>query len=225
MEPDLPTSLPAKLYLLAYNLEKDRMYPNRRLGRALRAAALTELHADGWLADDHGLVRLTGGTGGTGEPRVAPTPRGGVGRADPVVAAVYRQIATAAAPRTWADWIEVDHRAAVTETRDDLEAARWIRVARGQVLAVIPTTAVALLERPRVREINRAAGRVLRGEVAPADAERDLVPLVALAAAGQVIALVSAGERKAFADRLAELTALTGPAAVALAGRHRAAAG
>ncbi|WP_018501584.1 GPP34 family phosphoprotein [Parafrankia discariae] len=230
MEPDLPTSLPAQLYLLAYNLEKDRMYPNRRLGRALRAAALTELWAGGWLADDHGLVRLAagptpaagpGGSGpGGGSGRVAPTPRGGVGRADPVVAAVYRQITAADAPHTWAAWIDLDHRAAVVETRDDLEAARWVRVARGQVLVVIPTTAVALLERPRVRELNRAAGRVLRGEVEPGDAAPDLVALVALAAAGQVITLVSAGERRAFPDRLADLVTRTGPAATALAGRR-----
>ncbi|SQD95716.1 conserved hypothetical protein [Parafrankia sp. Ea1.12] len=231
MEPDLPTSLPAKLYLLAYNLEKDRMYPNRRLGQALRAAALTELWAGGWLADDHGLARLTdgptpdGGPAGGPSGRAAPTPRGGVGRADPVVAAVHRQITAAAEPRTWAAWIDLGHRAAVVETRDDLEAARWVRVARGQVLAVIPTTAVALLERPRVRELNRAAGRVLRGEVRPEDAAPDLVALVALAAAGQVITLVSAGQRRAFPDRLADLVARTGPAAAALAGRRRAAVG
>ncbi|MBE3205965.1 MULTISPECIES: GOLPH3/VPS74 family protein [Parafrankia] len=219
MNPDLPTSLPAKLYLLAYNLEKDQMYANRRLGRALRAAALVELETDGWLTDDGGLARVAADLPpGRGEP----TPRGGAGRADPLVAAVHRQISEAPAPRAWVDWIDHDHRRAAVETRDDLESAGWLRVARGRVLSVIPTSAVVLLDRPRVRELNRAAGPVLRGEVTPQAAPADLVALVALAAAGDVITLVNVSQRRAFADRIATLTALAGPAAVALASRRPA---
>ncbi|EFC81841.1 GPP34 family phosphoprotein [Parafrankia sp. EUN1f] len=217
MHSDLPTSLPAKLYLLAYNLEKDQMYANRRLGRALRAAALVELEIDGWLIDDDGLARVAA------DPppgRQEPTPRGGVGRPDPLVAAVYRQISAAPAPRAWADWIVHEHRSAVVETRDDLESAGWLRVARGRPLSLIPTSAVVLVDRPRVRELNRAAGQVLRGEVAPAVAPADLVALVALAAAGDVITVVNVSQRRAFADRIDTLTALAGPAAAALAGRR-----
>lgn len=70
---------------------------------------------------------------------------------------------------------------------------------------------------PAARHLNRAAGRVLRGEVAPVDADPDLARLGALAAAGDVITLVSAGQRRAFAGQLGALTALAGHAALALA--------
>ncbi|MCK9900439.1 GPP34 family phosphoprotein [Frankia sp. Cpl3] len=218
MTPDPLTSLPARLYLLAYNLEKDQLYPNRRLGRALRAAALVELETDGWLVDDEGRVRVAAAPPGGRVAGAGPTPRGGSGRADPLVAAVYRQVEGAPVARSWADWIGHEHRAAVVETRDDLEAAGWIRVARGRALGVFPTSAVVLLPRAEVRAVNRAAGPVLRGEVAPADADPDLARLVALAAAGDVITLVSAGQRRAFAGQLGALTALAGHAARALAG-------
>ena len=135
--------------------------------------------------------------------------------------AVFEQIRSAPRQRTWAEWIDVDTRSAVVETRDDLESAGWIRVARGQALGILPVSAVVLLDRPPVRRLNRAAGRVLRGEVSLDQADRDLLALIPLAAAGNVITLVSAGERRAYAARIAELAALAGPAVPALASLTR----
>ncbi|ONH54129.1 hypothetical protein CcI49_31230 [Frankia sp. CcI49] len=63
MEP--PSSLPAQLFLLAYDLEHDRMHRSPYLGLSLRAAALTDLLHQGVIADDNGRVLLVTPSGGT----------------------------------------------------------------------------------------------------------------------------------------------------------------
>ncbi|MFL6056949.1 MAG: GPP34 family phosphoprotein, partial [Actinoallomurus sp.] len=54
----LPRSLPARLYLLAYDLDKERMTSRTQLGLVLRAAALADLYLDRRLADEDGKARV-----------------------------------------------------------------------------------------------------------------------------------------------------------------------
>lgn len=200
---DLPPSLAEKLYLLAYNLEKNRMHRVPKLGQALRAAALTELYRAGALVDDNGRTRPAGS---------APA----LGIADGLASEVFHQV-TASPPRSWAHWVTTDDRAALDSTRDRLDGAGWIEVGEPRMFGRVPAAAVSLHDRESVQALNRECGRVLRGEVPLAQADPDVVALVALAAAGDVITLVSARERRTWPAHLAAFTTETGPAATALA--------
>nr|MDT0667272.1 GPP34 family phosphoprotein [Micromonospora sp. DSM 115978] len=142
-------SLPDKLYLLAFNLEKDRMYRVTRLGEALRAAALTELYRDGRLVDDNGRARPADLT--------PPVADGGL------AATVYQQVAAVPA-RPWSRWVSTGGGAALTLIRDRLQESGWIEIGSRRTLGLVPAAAVSLADRKTVRELNRECGRVLRGE-------------------------------------------------------------
>ena len=60
----LPESLPARLYLLAYDTEKNRMTAGSQLGLVLRAAALADLYLTERLTDEAGN-RLDGDVDGS----------------------------------------------------------------------------------------------------------------------------------------------------------------
>ncbi len=60
----LPESLPARLYLLAYDTEKNRMTAGSQLGLVLRAAALADLYLTERLTDEAGKAHAAGGGGG-----------------------------------------------------------------------------------------------------------------------------------------------------------------
>ncbi|ONH30328.1 GPP34 family phosphoprotein [Pseudofrankia asymbiotica] len=210
MSLNLPRSLSLRLYLLAFNLEKGRMYRVPGLGRTLRAAALTQLHHDGLLSDDHGLALVTGA------PADAASPPD-----DQLSRLVFRQLAAEPSPaRPWAYWVGHDRAPAVRMVRHELAAAGWVTLGshpdglprRGRT-----SVSVSPPDRQTVRVLNREASRALRGEIADAELPWELAALVALAAAGDVITLVSARERRTWPERIAALTALAGPPAEALA--------
>jgi hypothetical protein len=57
----LPESLPARLYLLAYDTEKNRVTAQSQLGLVLRGAALADLYLTGRVTDENGKARAAGG--------------------------------------------------------------------------------------------------------------------------------------------------------------------
>lgn len=179
---DLPRSLPARLYLLAYDPKKDRLTARFQLGAVLRAAALADLYLDRRLADDGGRPRVASVT------RPAP---------DPVLDAVLTQIA-GARPRSWRHWVAKDERRIVRAVRDQLEAERWIRVDRRRILP----DRVRLRER---RPVERYAARV-RAALRPASDPdpRDAAALV-LAAAGELTPVITRRGRREHGRRLEEL--------------------
>ncbi|WP_007514470.1 GPP34 family phosphoprotein [Pseudofrankia saprophytica] len=209
MSLNLPTSLPPRLYLLAFNLEKGRMYRVPGLGRTLRAAALAQLHHDGLLADDRGLAVLAEASAQIASP------------ADELSRLVLRQVTAEQAPgRTWAHWAGHDRATATRIVREELAAAGWVELGPrpdGLPRRGLTSVSVSPPDRQTVRVLNREASRALRGEIADAELPWDLAALVALAAAGGVITLVSARERRTWPERIAALTAMTGPPAKALA--------
>ena len=52
-----PESLPAQLYLLAYDPRRERLTARTQLGYLMRAAALTDLRLGGHIADQEDIVR------------------------------------------------------------------------------------------------------------------------------------------------------------------------
>ncbi|MBE9498751.1 GPP34 family phosphoprotein [Streptomyces sp. GKU 257-1] len=83
-------SLPARLFLLACEVEKEQLKWGDQLGYAIRAGTLAELAARGCVADDKGRVRAVGGhrTG------------------DPVLDGALRVIAEHPRARRWHTWVQ-----------------------------------------------------------------------------------------------------------------------
>src|SRR5258708_36076324 len=103
----LPESLPARLYLLAYDTEKNRITAQSQLGLVLRAAALADLYLAGRVTDENGKVRATGDRRPTGNPLLDEG----------------RQQLAEHLSRSWHGWIAPGHPAGPT-VRAQLEVGR-----------------------------------------------------------------------------------------------------
>ena len=165
---DLPETLPARLYLLAYDPAKGRARPRSRIGYVLRAAALADLYLRGNLEDADGRPRASAR---------APLP------ADPVLDAVLRDIAESR-PRPWAHWVRKHSEETKRAVVDQLAAGGWIEVHPRRTLGVIPSTTVTLHEPAVVSRLGELFRAALRATAAVTDAGQRDATMVALAAAG-----------------------------------------
>ncbi|WP_433178046.1 GOLPH3/VPS74 family protein [Actinoallomurus sp. CA-150999] len=202
---NLPRSLPARLYLLAYDVEKERITARTQLGLVLRAAALADLYLDERLADDDGKAKVAA-AGSTG---------------DPVLDAVLGQVADGR-PRSWRRWVNADERRIVREVRDQLEKDRLIKVERRRILP----DRVRLRER---REVKRYASEVKAALRPSSDTDRRTAAALVLAARGELPTVLSRRGRREHARRLEALSDPVWPIARALEKavrqKHAAAAG
>jgi hypothetical protein len=190
---NLPESLPARLYLLAYDTDKNRVTARSQLGLVLRAAALTDLYLTERLTDEDGKPHAVDGR-----------PAG-----DPVLDDLARQIA-GSRPRRWHRWIGRQERGTVRAVREHLEAQRCIKVNRR---AILPDK-VELRDRRAVKAYADSVRAALRKPAARTDART--ASMLALAARGEVRTVVSRGDRREYGQRLDELAVYTGPVADAL---------
>ncbi|WP_026414912.1 GOLPH3/VPS74 family protein [Actinomadura oligospora] len=191
----IPETLPQRMFLLAYDTRKRRLtMRGERLGFVLRAAALTELYLDGRLGEERG--KPSAGTPG-------PDPYG-----------VAAQIG-ASRPRPWQHWVRKDARAMVRTVRDELESGGWIRLRPRRVLLFFPGTEIEVRDPRVLKTLSGGARSALRGRPVAHVNSLDAAA-VALAAAGEVRAVVSRSENRRNRARIAELTARTGPAASGL---------
>ncbi|RKS69063.1 Golgi phosphoprotein 3 GPP34 [Actinomadura pelletieri DSM 43383] len=192
----VPETLPARMFLLAYDTNKQKMTKGgAQLGYVLRAAALTELYLDGRL----------------GEGRRGPVP--GTPGDDPY--GVLAQIAASPRPRTWKHWVRKDSRAIVRTVRDELVHDGWIRVRRRTVLGVFPRHEITVKDPRVVKTLWGGASSALRGRPVAHVNSFDAAA-VALAAAGELKTVLPGADRRRYRRRIAELTARTGPAAPAV---------
>ncbi|GAA4058414.1 MULTISPECIES: GOLPH3/VPS74 family protein [Actinomadura] len=191
----VPESLPARMYLLAYDLRRGRMpYNGGRLGYVLRGAALAELYLDGRLVEER------------------RGPRPGTPGEDPY--GLVEQIA-ASRPRSWHYWVRKDSRAMVRRVREELAADGWIRVRRHRVLGVFPAHRVEVKDPRVVKTLWGGASSALRGRPIAHVNSYDAAA-VALAAAGELNTVLPGPERRRHKRRITELSARTGPAAGAV---------
>ncbi|WP_067457495.1 GOLPH3/VPS74 family protein [Actinomadura macra] len=192
---ETPDSLPARMFLLAYDLRKQRMTTRgSHLGYVLRAAALTELYLDGRLGED-------------GRRPVPGTPGD-----DPY--GVLAQI-SASRPRSWRYWIRKDSRAFVATVREELRRGGWIRVTRHRTLGLFPSDRVTVKDPRVVKALWGGASSALRGRPVAHVNSYDAAA-VALAAAGEMSSVLPGPDRRRYRRRIAELTARSGPAAPAV---------
>lgn len=195
---ELPESLPARLYLLAYDKRRQRLTARIQLGYVLRAAALADLELRGDLADEDGKVRVVA------DRRVE----------DPVLDAVLQEIA-GSRPRTWGHWVRAGQRATKRAVRDQLDAGRWIRVEPRRVLGLFPAATVTLRDPRALSRLTLTAARTLHGGRPAERLDRRDAALVALAAAGE-LPLLSRRQRREQRRRITRLTERSGSAAPAL---------
>lgn len=190
---DVPESLPARLFLLAYDMDKKRMTGRGELGYVLRAAALTELYLDGRLA---------------GEKRPGPDTPG----PDPY--GIVKQISESR-PRRWQHWVGKGQKAMFKAVRAELEAEGWIRVEHHRVLGLFPAYRVTVRDTRVVKDLWGRASSALRGKPVAHVNSYDAAT-VALAAAAKLKTVVSRADRRRHKGRIADLTARSGPAVPAL---------
>lgn len=195
----LPESLPARMYLLAYDAGKNRMTAHSRLGLVLRAAALTDLYLAGRVTDENGKARVAGDQRPAG---------------DPLLDEMLRQLAEHR-PRSWQGWI-AHGKPAIRTVSAQLEADLRIRVEHRRILA----------DRVELRDpyVVQQYADELRAELrrpASRPAPRTAAVL-ALADRGEITTLISRSERREHRQRLDELAVSTGPIADALRKAWRA---
>jgi hypothetical protein len=190
----LPESLSARMYLLAYDTEKNRMTGRSQLGLVLCAAALAELYLAGRVTDDNGKARASGDRRPTG---------------DPLQDDLLQQIAEHR-PRSWYGWIARREHGTVRTVRTQLEAARCIKVEH----RVILPDKVELQDRRAVKRYADQVHAELRRPAARTEPRTAVV--LALAARGELQTVISRRERREHKRHLDELAVYTGPIADAL---------
>ncbi|MEO3813938.1 GPP34 family phosphoprotein [Sphaerisporangium sp. B11E5] len=161
---ELPHTLPERLFLLAYDIEKRRLTSRSRLGFLMRAAILAELLIQGHIAD------ATGGP----VARAQAVP-------DPMLDEMLQQIASSRR-RSWQHWVGKRNRQAIHQVRDRLERDRWIRVERRRILGIFPHTVVTVRDTRVVRRLLATVSSAVRGGTPVARMSRRDAALVALAA-------------------------------------------
>jgi hypothetical protein len=112
--------------------------------------------------------------------------------------------------RSWHRWVGRNERGITHAVRDELEAGRWITVERRRILP----DKVELRERHKVKQYTDTVKAALHEPVARVDPR--VAAALALAANGEVKALLSRQERREHKERLAELGDRIGPVADAL---------
>jgi Golgi phosphoprotein 3 GPP34 len=197
MTTDLPSRLPDRAFLIAYDVQKKKLTGNSQ-GQLIRAAALVELTLAGQLVDVKGRPRVVGGR-----------------TDDPVLNAVLDQI-DQSKPRTWRHWVEKDAKITYQAVRERLATARVISVTEGTVLGIFQKKIVTVRDTRIVRELVADLRRVVIGGSPTAQLDpRDLL-LVPLVAAVELNTVFTGRERREHRDRIKELAERAGPAAKAL---------
>ena len=193
----LPDTLPAQVYLLAYDRRRQRASTRGLLGLVLGGAALADLWLSGHLVDDDGVAR--------------PAP-GVAHPMDPALRLVWERVTAAPASRRWTRWVR----------QQSLKRVVRDALADSGVLRVEPKVHWWGRDRVTVRDtrvltgLEQRVGGVLRGPVPVGSLDARDAALVAVVAVGEVSSTVSRAQRRAHKQRLAAIVARGGPPVAAL---------
>ncbi|MFJ8826780.1 GPP34 family phosphoprotein [Streptomyces sp. NPDC102467] len=187
-------SVPARLFLLAYDTGKDRVAGAPDLPLAIRAAVLAELAERELIHEVDGIV----------------TPVLGVRTGDAVLDDLLELIEESR-PRKWRGWITHRARSTASLVRQSLVTDGYLRAARRRVLGLFPSTHYALERAGYVEVLRGEVLGALTGPAPPDEIRREDATLAALAAAGHLRTVLRARERRHHQTRLAALTVRAGP--------------
>lgn len=195
-----PESLPAELFLLAYDSRKGKLTQRAHLGYMLRAAALAELWLGGQIVETDGKVN-------PGKTKTAAP--------DPLSRNVLGQV-TDTPGKKWHHWVRKDYRAAVGVVRDQLEADRVIKVEKYRMLGLFPAHRITLRQPQVLSRLVSRVGSAVRGSQALSRVgPRDAV-LTTLVTTGALNIVVSRAQRRQAKTRIAQLNEVAGPVPAAL---------
>ncbi|MGW7263970.1 GOLPH3/VPS74 family protein [Streptomyces sp. NPDC054842] len=198
--PDGSLSLPARLYLLAWDTTKLKVSGATHLHHLVRAGALTELAQRGLLADVDGIA----------------TPADADGRTGDLVLDGLLELVEESRPRKWKTWVTLRARVTLDALRAQLAADGYLVARKKRVLGIFPSVEYELARVPVVSALREEARQVLQGPGPVAEVSDRDAALVALAAAAELRPFVSARDRKQYRARIEELTERSGAAAPAL---------
>lgn len=198
--PNGSLSLPARLYLLAWDTDRGKVTGAAHLHHLVRAGALTELAQRGLLADHDGIATPVDPDAGTGD----------------LVLDGLLELVEETRPRTWKTWVTLRARVTLDAVRAQLAASGYVRAEKKRVLGLFPSVEYELERVAVVEELREQARLVLEGPVPVAEVSEQDAALVALAAAAELRTLVPAKDRKRHKDRIDALTERGGAAAPAL---------
>ncbi|MET7982997.1 MULTISPECIES: GPP34 family phosphoprotein [unclassified Streptomyces] len=198
--PNGSLSLPARLYLLAWDTTKRRITGSTHLHHLVRAGALTELAQRGLLVDDDGIV----------------TPVDPDSRTGDVVLDGLLELVSESRPRGWKSWVTCRARFTLDAVRAQLAAEGFLRAQRKRVLGIFPSVEYELDRVAAVEALRAKAREVLEGPVPVTEVDDRDAALVALATAAELRTFASPKERKLHKARVEQLTERGGAAAPAL---------
>ncbi|MDT3723896.1 GPP34 family phosphoprotein [Streptomyces sp. DSM 41972] len=143
--PNGPLSLPARLCLLARDLDPTRAAP------VVRAGALADLARRGLLVDDDGIATPRDLDSRTGDPAL-----------DGLLELVSESF-----PHDWRTWVTLHARHTLDAVREHLVAEGVLRAEKHRVLGVFPSVDHVLVDRARADALRTEAHQVLSGAAVP----------------------------------------------------------
>ncbi|GGX96069.1 GOLPH3/VPS74 family protein [Streptomyces minutiscleroticus] len=198
--PDGSLSLPARLYLLAWDTTRLKVTGGTHLHHLVRAGALTELAQRGLLADRDGVA----------------TPLDPDARTGDTVLDGLLELIEESRPRKWKTWVTSRARVTLDAVRAQLTADGYLRAEKRRALGLFPTVDYVLERVAVVDALREEACRVLEGAGPVSEVSERDAALVALAAAAELRSVVPGRARRRHKERIEELTGRSGAAAPAL---------
>ncbi|MFF5002737.1 GPP34 family phosphoprotein [Streptomyces phaeochromogenes] len=193
-------SLPARLYLLAWDTTKLKVTDAAHLPHIVRAGALTELAQRGLLADVDGIATPTDPDAQTG---------------DPVLDGLL-ELVEESRPHRWKTWVGLRARVTLDAVRAQLAADGYLRAEKTRVLGVFPSVEYEI-DRVAVVDALRAEAReVLEGPVPVEEVPEQDAALVALAAGAELRTVLSGKEQRQYKQRIEDLVERSGATTPAL---------
>ncbi|MFC8358491.1 GPP34 family phosphoprotein [Streptomyces griseorubiginosus] len=189
-------SLPARLYLLAWDTSKSEVTGAAQVPQLVRAGALTELARRGLLLDEDGIATPVDMDAETG---------------DPVLDGLL-ELVRESRPHRWRGWVTLHSRFTLDAVREQLTAGGYLRARKKRALGLFPTVDHDLARPAAVEALQEEAREILRGRTAGLSA-RDAT-LGALAAAAELRTLLPRKDRHEV--HVEELIDRSGPVAPVL---------
>lgn len=200
--PNGSLSLPARLYLLAWDTGKTEVTGATQLPHLVRAGALTELAQRGLLVDEDGIA----------------TPVDMDARTGDAVLDGLLELVRESRPRRWRTWVTLHARITLDAVREQLTAEGCLRAEKKRALGIFPTVEYALERAAVVEALQDEARQILEGQVPAVEVSDRDAAVVVLASAAELRTLLSRKDRGRHEARIEELTERSGAAAPALRG-------
>ncbi|MCZ4516430.1 GPP34 family phosphoprotein [Streptomyces sp. ActVer] len=198
--PDGSLSLPARLYLLAWDTTKLKVTDAAHLPHLVRAGALTELAQRGLLTDVDGIATPTDPDAQTG---------------DPVLDGLL-ELVEESRPHRWKTWVGLRARVTLDAVRAQLAADGYLRAEKTRVLGVFPSVEYEIDRVVAVDRLREEAREVLEGPGPVEEVPEQDAALVALAAGAELRTLLSGKEQRQYKQRIEDLAERSGATTPAL---------